>query len=74
MKPAKKLLNGKVPTNKQYRNWKAPVTTMYTKYASINLSLVDVRLAYSSTNRDKTENTETAMIFASKPPFNTNFR
>lgn len=28
MNPAKKLLNGKVPTSKQYRNCNAPVNKM----------------------------------------------
>lgn len=71
MKPDKKLLNGKDPTNKQYRNWKAPVSKMYPKYASINLSLLGVPLTYSSKKRDKTENTETAIVSASKQPFKT---
>lgn len=74
MKPDKKLLNGKVPTIKQYRNWKAPVSNMYSKYASITLSLLGVPLMYSSQNREKTKNTEKAIASASEQPLKTNFR
>lgn len=31
IKPDKKLLNGNVPTNKQYKNCRAPVSKMYSR-------------------------------------------
>lgn len=66
MKPDRKLLNGKVPTSKQYRNSKAPVSNTYSKYASITLSLFGVPVVYSLKNRHKTENTERAIVSVSK--------
>lgn len=74
MKPAKKLLNGKVPTSKQYRNSKAPVINMYSKYASITLSLFGVVVAYSFTKREMIENTKIAIVSASKQPLKTYYR
>ncbi len=64
MNPDKKLLKGKVPTSRQYRNWNTPVSKIYSRYASIVFSLFDVVLLYSSTKRDITENTELDMISA----------
>lgn len=62
MNPDKKLLNGNVPTRRQYRNWNAPVSRMYSRYASTSFSLIGVVVVYSSRNRDITENTELDMI------------
>lgn len=64
MKPDKKLLKGKVPTSRQYKNWKTPVSKIYSRYASMTFSLVSVLLLYSSTKRDMTENTELDMMSA----------
>lgn len=62
MKPDKKLLNGKVPTSRQYRNCSAPVSKMYSKYASTTFSLLGVVVVYSSRNREITDITEFDMI------------
>lgn len=61
MKPDKKLLNGKVPTSRQYRNCKAPVSKMYRRYESTTFSLVGVVVVYSSKNRETTDRTELDM-------------
>lgn len=66
MKPDRKLLKGKVPTSRQYRNCRAPVSKIYSKYASTTLSLLGVVVVYSSRNREITEMTELDMI----PPSN----
>ena len=36
IKPARKALNGKVPTRRQYANWMIPVKKMARIYASIS--------------------------------------
>lgn len=66
MNPDRKLLKGKVPTSRQYRNCRAPVSKIYSKYASTTLSLLGVVVVYSSRNREITEMTELDMI----PPSN----
>lgn len=65
MKPDRKLLNGKVPTRRQYRNCSAPVNKMYSKYASTTFSLLGVVVVYSSRNREITDMTEFDMILLS---------
>lgn len=66
MKPDRKLLKGKVPTSRQYRNCSAPVSKIYSKYASTTFSLLGVVVVYSSRNREITDMTEFDMI----PPSN----
>lgn len=63
MKPDRKLLNGKVPTSRQYRNCSAPVNRIYRRYASTTFSLLGVVVVYSSRNREITDMTELDMIF-----------
>lgn len=62
MKPDRKLLKGKVPTSRQYRNCSAPVSKMYNKYASTTFSLLGVVVVYSSRNREITDMTEFDMV------------
>lgn len=65
MKPDRKLLKGKVPTSRQYRNCSAPVSKIYSKYASTTFSLLGVVVVYSSRNREITDMTEFDMILPS---------
>ncbi len=65
MNPDKKLLKGKVPTSRQYRNCSAPVSRMYSRYASTTFSLLGVVVVYSSRNREMTDMTEFDMIWPS---------
>ncbi|KAL1231156.1 hypothetical protein TPS_05717 [Trichinella pseudospiralis] len=47
MKPAKKLLNGNVPTRQQYKNWIMPVHKIHNMYASISFKRIGVDFLYS---------------------------